>query len=93
MLFGGDKNSKDATWKRKYYDSLEQLEVKEKQWSSLETALRHAMSNLSIAVEGVDKDLDQQLDVLRHAIRHGADGNKIISLVRPITDTIERLER
>lgn len=93
MLFGGDKNSKDTAWKRKYYDSLEQLEVKEKQWSSLETALRHAMSNLSIAVEGVDKDLDQQLDVLRHAIRHGADGNKIVSLVRPITDTIERLER
>ncbi len=93
MLFGGDKNSKDATWKRKYYDSLEQLEVKEKQWSSLETALRHAMANLSIAVEGVDKDLDQQLDVLRHAIRHGADGNKIAGLVRPITDTIERLER
>ena len=92
MLFGGDKNSKDATWKRKYYDSLEQLEVKEKQWSSLETALRHAMSNLSIAVEGVDKDLDQQLDVLRHAIRHGADGNKIVNLVRPITNTIERLE-
>jgi len=93
MLFGGDKNSKDATWKRKYYDSLEQLEVKEKQWSSLETVLRNAMANLSIAVEGVDKDLDQQLDVLRHAIRHGADGNKIIGLVRPITNTIERLER
>lgn len=93
MIFGGDNQNKEASWKHKYYDSLEQLELKEKQWSVLETALRNGMSTLSIAVEGVDKNLDQQLEVLRHANRRGVDGNKIVSLVRPITDTIERLEK
>jgi diguanylate cyclase len=92
-MFGGNNEKQGESWKRKYYDSLEELESREKEWTRLEAMLRNAMARLSVAMEGTDDNLDDQLEVLRHAIRRGADGNKLASIIRGITEILEKLEK
>lgn len=93
MMFGGDDNNKAASWKKKYYDSLEQLDRNEKTWQSLEKTLRNAMSRMSVALEGMDGDLDRQLEQLRQAVRQGEQSKKLNSSINSVIKTVERLER
>ena len=59
------------------YNSLEELETKEKQWTILDNAMRQSLSRMSLLINGVDRKLDKQLDYLRMSVRKGADGKKI----------------
>lgn len=79
-------------WKSKYFNSLEELEKKEKHWSGLENTMRTSMSRLSVLLNGIDKSLDKELDYLRLSIRKGADGNKIRVLLESMFETLERVE-
>ena len=64
-----------ARWKDKYFDALEELDLKEKQWASIEESLYRSMSRLALTAYGVDITVDKRLDVLRNAIRdrHGCE--------------------
>ncbi|MDX1334841.1 MAG: hypothetical protein R3312_03575, partial [Gammaproteobacteria bacterium] len=60
----------DATqWKKKYFDSLEELEAKENQWKTQETLLRQLVSRLTLAADPSEPALTKQLDQLRQEIR------------------------
>lgn len=62
-------------WKDKYFTALEELDLKEKQWASIEESLYRSMSRLALTAYGVDIAVDKHLDVLRNAIRdrHGCE--------------------
>lgn len=82
-----------AQWKRRYYDSLEQLEKKEKLWVRTEDLLRRAISRLTLAAEGLDNTLDEQLESLRGAFRDKADGSVLYQRVEAMSDTLLRLDQ
>ena len=54
-------------WQRKYYDSLEDFEKKEKQWASVEDLLRRTISRLTLAADGLERrdDLGRRHDRAR----------------------------
>lgn len=80
-------------WKRKYFDSLEDLEAREKQWGRIEHLLRSAMIRMSLAVSGMDDDLDGQLDRLRRELRSGDPGDQWVELTSAINTRLEQLEQ
>ncbi len=81
-----------AVWKDKYFKSLEELESKEKTWAGLETLLRSAVSRMSIALSGIDENLDDQLGSLRKCIRDSQDNAQLDRIMRQITDRLEIIE-
>ncbi|HED17008.1 MAG TPA: GGDEF domain-containing protein [Gammaproteobacteria bacterium] len=85
-------SEEQEVWKDKYFKSLEELELKEKDWSSIESLLRTAVSRMSIAISGVDDDLDDQLNRLRKSIRDNQDSKQLDSLIRQITNRLEKIE-
>jgi len=91
-MFKRNPEKAEQQWKSKYFNSLEELEKKEKHWSGLENTMRTSMSRLSVLLNGIDKSLDKELDYLRLSIRKGADGNKIRVLLESMFETLERVE-
>lgn len=88
-----DDPTQAAQWKRRYYDSLEQLDKKEKLWLRTEDLLRRAISRLTLAAEGLNDTLDEQLESLRNAFRDKADGSVLYQRVEAMSDTLLRLDQ
>lgn len=82
-----------ARWKQKYYDSLEQVERKEKQWSEVEGLLRRCITRLTMVASGSDPDLNQQIETLRNAIRDGRDSLGLKNLIERLGDAVLRQDR
>lgn len=82
-----------ARWKQKYYDSLEQAERKEKQWSEVEGLLRRCITRLTMVASGSDADLNQQIETLRNAIRDGRDSLGLKNLIERLGDAVLRQDR
>ncbi len=93
MVFG--KKTKDdeqpVQWKKKYYDSLDDLEHKEEQWHQVEKLLRNAIVRISLAASTENERLTKLLNTLREDIRNGKDSlslrgqlDKIIAVIRDI---------
>jgi len=59
-------------WKQKYFDSLEELEAKERSWNDLESLLRQMVSRLTLAADPAETKLVKLLDQLRQDIRREA---------------------
>jgi len=66
-----DENNQAIQWKKKYFSTLEELEKLEQQSADNDTLLRRSLLSLSLALDGFDNKLDQQLDKLRKDIRGG----------------------
>ncbi|MEO6696732.1 MAG: GGDEF domain-containing protein, partial [Gammaproteobacteria bacterium] len=79
-----------ARWKQKYYDSLEQIERKEKQWSEVEGLLRRCISRLTMVASGSDPDLNQQIETLRNALRDGRDSLGLKNIIERFGDAVLR---
>ncbi len=82
-----------ARWKQKYYDSLEQVERKEKQWSEVEALLRRCITRLTMVASGSDPDLNQQIETLRNALRDGRDSMGLKNLIERLGDAVLRQDR
>ena len=82
-----------ARWKQKYYDSLEQVERKEKQWSEVEGLLRRCITRLTMVASGSDPDLNQQIETLRNALRDGRDSMGLKNLIERLGDAVLRQDR
>ncbi len=100
MVFG--KKEKDdeqlVQWKKKYYDSLDDLEYKEEQWHQVEKLLRNAIVRISLAASTGNERLAKLLDTLREDIRNGKDSlnlrvqlDKITAIIRNIDTADEPL--
>ncbi len=101
MVFG--KKTKDdgqpEQWKKKYYDSLDDLEHKEEQWHQVEKLLRNAIVRISLAASTENERLTKLLNTLREDIRNGKDSlnlrvqlDKIIAVIRDIDAVDDQLD-
>lgn len=77
--------------KKRYLDCLDDLERKEKRWQSVESTLRRCLSRLSFIGDGLDPQLDQQLEQLRNRVRGEQDIKALLSLVEAINRRAERV--
>jgi diguanylate cyclase len=80
-------------WKQKYYDSLDDIDRREKQWGDLEDLFKQAISRLTIAAEGNSKSLDNDLGQLRTAIRKGKDNRAIELILESVSKEIVKLDK
>lgn len=80
------------TWKRRYYDSVEQAEARERRWAGMEELLRRTITRLSLAADGLDATLDRQLAELRNAIRDRADDLTLQQRIEAMSATLVRLD-
>jgi diguanylate cyclase (GGDEF) domain len=80
-------------WRGKYYDSLAQLDQKEKAWRQTENVLRQCISRLSLAADTSDRDLNQQLDLLRNAIRKNTSSADLEALIQSLSEHLVRLDQ
>jgi diguanylate cyclase len=79
-------------WKQKYLASLDRHEQAEKDWQALETLLRQGLTRVALAAEGIDSQLDQELNRLRKLVRSGAGAEKLESVVETLSATVTRLD-
>ena len=80
------------SWKRKYYDALEQHDIQERQWTQADELLRKTLSRLTLAADGQDAVLDRQLKELRDAIRDRADGRVLRQRIETMSESLVRLD-
>jgi len=76
-------------WKKKYFDSLADLERKEKRWQSVESTLRRCISRLSFVGDGMDPQLDDRLEQLRNRVRGEQDTRALLRLVEDVAGRAE----
>ena len=88
-----DDTQEAEQWKKKYFTQLEESERKEKQWHESDDLLRKTVSRLTLAADGLDGTLDQQLLDLRNAIRDRATTLQLRSLVDNMSRTLARLDK
>jgi len=88
-----DRGSRKADlWQRKYYESLDELEQKEKQWQELESLLRLLSSRLTLLSDASDEQLEKKLDKLRSNLRYEDDAFKFRPLIDDISSAIAKSE-
>ncbi|WP_428635022.1 GGDEF domain-containing protein [Sedimenticola sp.] len=80
-----------AEWKKKYLDSLSDLERKEKRWQTVESTLRRCLSRLSFVGDGMDPQLDERLEQLRNRVRGEQDTRALLRLIEDIAGRAEGL--
>ena len=56
-------------WKQQYYEHLDLLDQKEKEWQALETILKKTVLRLSIAAEGQHATIDRHLQDIRSVVK------------------------
>lgn len=73
--------------KKKYFAALTESEKREHEQQEIEAFLRRSLSRLSLLGDGLDKQLDAQLDRLRNAIRANQSSYSLAGLVERIMET------
>ena len=86
-----DEQSVDQ-WKQKYYDQLDRLESKEKDWDLLESTLKRTIGRLSLAAEGQHNTLDRHIADLRTATKNNINRQRVESIVDDISKVLTQLE-
>ena len=81
----------DNDMKKRYLDCLDDLERKERRWQSVESTLRKCISRLSFVGDGLDPQMDQQLEQLRNRVRGEQDIKALLSLVETINRRAEKV--
>jgi diguanylate cyclase len=89
MIMGQDKS--DA-WKEKYLRTVADFDEKQKKYRSAIQELRHGMSRITVAADGIDTHLDRQLAGLRRELRDGAKHHTIKKYVEGISGTLLKLD-
>jgi diguanylate cyclase len=85
-------NQPSDDWKKKYFDSLADLERKEKHWETVESALRRCISRISFVGDGLDPSLDERLEHLRNRVRGEKDTRTLLRLVEDIAAKAEGIQ-
>lgn len=88
-----DKDSDiQSRWKYRYYETLEELELKEKSAREVERLLRQIISRLTLAADTRHAVLNQQLTELRNAVRDGRDILRMRDLIDTISAQVAELD-
>ena len=83
----------ESHWKNKYYDQLDKLEKKEKEWAGLESVLKRAVSRLTLAAEGQDEALDRHIRSIRTAIKNDIDRFRLESILDDLSKILAKAEQ
>jgi len=75
-------------WKKKYRDSLIEMEAEEVRWRQVERVLRRLVGRLCAAGMGVNLKLDDELIALAAANRRNADAEELGRLAESLTTTV-----
>lgn len=81
-----------TNWKDKYLTALEEFDAAHKKDQQRLDLLRRGLVRVSLAADGLDKTLDQQLDELRTSLRGSRDINSLEPLVAQLERTIVALD-
>lgn len=79
----------DRTWRDKYYDSLDALERREREWDEVEQTLYRSLARLSLTGYGVDDGLDRRIDQLRESLRARRSADLVAELVERIEESAQ----
>ncbi len=89
-MSNSENTNKD--WKIKYFASLKEIESSEQKWAKIENLLRLGISRLTlIADSSDDKNLEEQIALLRKSIRDGTESSRLVSLIEMISDEIKKI--
>ena len=80
--------SENPDWKRKYRDSLLEMEAEERRWRQLEQALRRLVGRLCAAGMGVAPQLDDELAALAAANRRNAPVEELEQRAASLTSAV-----
>ena len=81
-----------SRWKYRYYETLEELEQKEKSAREVERLLRQIISRLTLAADTRHTVLNKQLTELRNAVRDGRDILQMRELIDTISEQVAELD-
>ncbi|MCW9014889.1 MAG: diguanylate cyclase [Gammaproteobacteria bacterium] len=79
-------------WKQKYYDQLDRLDQKEKEWGSLESVLKRAIGRLSLAAEGNHQSLDRHIRDIRAAVKDKINQHRLESILEDLSRLLAKIE-
>jgi diguanylate cyclase len=80
-------------WKTKYYNQLDQLEKKEKEWSGLESVLKRAIGRLTLAAEGQNDGIDRYIREIRLVIKNDIDRFRLESILDDLSKLLVKAEQ
>ncbi len=87
-----DTENANKDWKRKYFDSLKEIESSEQKWEKIENLLRLGISRLALIADSSDnKNLEEQITLLRKSIRGGTESSRLVSLIETISEDIKKI--
>ncbi len=77
--------------KTRYQDAIGELEAKKPEWQSLEKILRDAVARLCTVGQGLDKNLNQQLELIQSLSRDKQD-QKLASEIKNLDQFVSSVE-
>jgi diguanylate cyclase len=72
-------------WKQQYYDHLDLLDQKEKDWQVVETVLKKAVIRLSLAAEGQHASIDSRLQDIRSVVKDQVNAIRLGNILEDIS--------
>lgn len=81
----------EKDWKKKYFESLKELEDQENTWYKLEKLLRKAISRLATSAKGIDSRLDALLQRIQKCSRD-KDDEQLDKLLEQLSELLASLE-
>jgi diguanylate cyclase len=79
-------------WKQKYYDQLDQLEQKEKEWNDLESLLKKAIGRLSLAAEGHHDAIDRHIKDIRATVKSSINKHRLEIILDDLSKLLAKIE-
>ena len=81
-----------SQWKQKYLASLDSLERTQQQYQGQVELLRKGLVRVSLAADGLDPALDQQLELLRELLRKDQGKEQLAPLIQQLEVSIVGLD-
>jgi len=78
-------------WKQQYYEQLDLLDQKEKDWQSLESILKKTVLRLSITAEGQHATIDRYLHDIRTVVKKRVDVIRLENLLNKLSVLVLKL--
>lgn len=86
------RNNSPENWKQKYLASLESQEQNERHLAQADHLLRRVIARVSLAADGIDAELSDQLDRLRVLARNNKGYDELGRQLDVVSETIKRLD-
>lgn len=79
-------------WKARYFETLGEMEARERAWAEIERTLRQGLTRVSLAAEGADPALDRQLQELRRLLREGREAEALRATLAQVSESVRHRE-